>query len=133
MSKYPRLTEMGVSNPEQIEKFSVNSMNYIDYLRITYDRPKGSLLPVRRTYEFPRIRKYSKAGSAKGEDQIVMESDSALRDAVLELRQICGARASKQNTVASIREELRRLDEEFTMRRNNLETLIDNLDDSQAT
>ena len=39
---------MGVTNPEQIAKFSVNSVDYTDFLGIVYDRPKGSLLPGER-------------------------------------------------------------------------------------
>ena len=130
MKTYPRLTEMGVANPEQIAKFAVNSINYIDYLRITYDRPKGSLLPVRRTYEFPRIPNKSAADSGKGETEVLMESNPALRDALKELQEICGTRANKQDTVAEMLDELRRLEEEVDMRRENLQALIDKLQKS---
>ena len=49
MKSYPRLSEMGVLHPLQISGYSVNSIDYIDVLRITYDRPKGSKLPGART------------------------------------------------------------------------------------
>ncbi len=51
MKSYPRLSEMGVRHPLQISSYSVNSIDYIDVLRITYDRPKGSKLPGARTYQ----------------------------------------------------------------------------------
>ncbi|MDJ0927481.1 MAG: DUF3461 family protein [Gammaproteobacteria bacterium] len=130
MKTYPRLSEMGVVNPEQIAKFSINSINYIDYLRLTYARPKGSLLPVRRTYEFPRVPKKPSGESAKGDAEVVMESNPALRDALQELQEIVGAKAAKHDTVAEMRDELRRLEEEFATRSENLQTLIDKLEKS---
>ena len=53
--KYPTLTEMGVESHSQINKYYVTSINYVDILRIAYDRPEGSLLPDTRSYKFPRV------------------------------------------------------------------------------
>ena len=48
MSNYPRLSEMGIQNPEQIEKFAIYTVGHTDILRVIYNRKKGSLLPVSR-------------------------------------------------------------------------------------
>ena len=48
MSKYRRLSEMGINNPHEIEKFAIYTVGHTDVLQITYDRKKGSLLPVSR-------------------------------------------------------------------------------------
>ncbi len=61
MNNYPRLLKMGIQHPEQIKSYSVSSLNQIDYLLISYDRPQGSLLPISRTYEFPRVAPKSSA------------------------------------------------------------------------
>ena len=53
MSNYPKLTEMGIQHPEEIEKFAVYTVGNTDILQVTYDRKKGSLLPVIRRYKFP--------------------------------------------------------------------------------
>ena len=43
---YPTLTEMGINNPGEIERFSLNTIDNIDIIRIVYKRKKGSLLPA---------------------------------------------------------------------------------------
>ena len=128
MKVYPRLSEMGVANPQQIAKFSVNSIDYTDYLRITYERPKGSLLPMSRTFKFPRIAKPLEANSNTSADEVVMETNPALRDALTELREIVGVKEEVQSTVAAILDELRQLEEDFAAHGANLQALIASLE-----
>ena len=35
---YPTLTEMGINNPGEIQRFSLNTINNTDILRIVYKR-----------------------------------------------------------------------------------------------
>ena len=118
MSDYPKLTEMGVLHPEQIDRYMVNSISNLDVLRIIYKRRKGSLLPVSRTYEFSRVQR--EFTDRKGESQSVMETDPALRAAVTELKQLLQATEDKRSLAESIDEELRQLEEEFAMRCESL-------------
>ena len=122
MSDYPQLTEMGVLHPEQIDRFMVNSILNLDVLRIIYQRRKGSLLPVSKTFEFPRVQK-TVAGS-KGESQTVMETDPELRAAVTELKKLLDAREDKRSLAESIEEELRQLEEEIAMRCESIRELV---------
>ena len=114
MSDYPKLTEMGVLHPEQIDRYMVNSISNLDVLRVIYKRRKGSLLPVSRTYEFSRVQR--EFTDRKGESQSVMETDPGLRAAVTELKQLLQATEDKRSLAESIDEELRQLEEEFAMR-----------------
>ena len=125
MNRYPRLAEMGVVHPEHIERFSVSSIDYVDALRITYIRPKGSLLPVSRAYKFPRIQK-SVAGKG-GKDEVVMASDPALGEALDELRAIIGARQGADGIAAAIVEELSLLEHDIAMRSAYIKELADKL------
>ena len=118
MSDYPKLTEMGVLHPEQIDRYMVNSISNLDVLRIIYKRRKGSLLPVSRTYEFSRVQR--EFTDRKGESQSVMETDPGLRAAVTELKQLLQATEDKRSLAESIDEELRQLEEEFAMRCESL-------------
>ena len=111
MSNNSRLADMGVLHPKQIARYSVNSVGYVDYLRIIYDRPKGSLLPKTRNYEFPRVQKTVAAGSASKSGEVVMESSPELREALEELKQIVSAKAQTEDTVEEMLDELRRLEE----------------------
>ena len=125
MSDYPRLKEMGVTHPKQIVHFSVSSIDYNDFLRIVYNRPKGSLLPVGRSYRFPRVQKTLDSG----DDKVVMESSPAFREALAELEALMGARQDKQDVAAAMLDELRQLEEDFSMRIECLESLIGKLKD----
>ncbi len=57
MPTYPTLTEMGINNPGEIERFSLNTVNNTDILRIVYKRKKGSLLPASKRFRFGRATK----------------------------------------------------------------------------
>ena len=125
MSNYPRLAEMGVLHTDHIAGYTVNSLGYIDFLRIDYDRPKGSILPVRRTYEFPRSQKST--DSASGES-VVMESSAELKEALGELKSIVGERESQRGVATCIRDEIQRLEEEMSARAARIRELVAKLD-----
>ncbi len=124
MSDYPRLTEMGVVSFDHIAGYTVNSLGYTDFLRIDYDRPKDSFLPVRRTYEFPRVQKKAPAGK----EADVMESSAALREAVAELKTLVTARESKKGLAACILEEVQRLEDETAAHAARIRELVGKLD-----
>ena len=88
MSDYPKLTEMGVRHPLEIEKFAVHSAAQTDILQITYNRKKGSLLPVSRRYKFPRIKKSVVVDSGTRQTETMYESAPALRQALRELERL---------------------------------------------
>ena len=115
---------MGVTHCDHIARFSVNSIDYTDHLRIVYDRPHGSLLPVSRTYHFPRIQK-SLEGGGTSPGEVVMESDPALREALEELRALLAARESKQDVAAEMLAELQWLEEELCVFREHVKGLIE--------
>ncbi len=124
MSNYPRLAEMGVLSFDHIAGFTVNSLGYTDFLRIDYDRPKDSFLPVRRTYEFPRVQKKAPSGG----EADVMESSETLREAIAELKTLVTARENKKGTTACILEEIQRLEDETAAHAARIRELVAKLD-----
>ncbi len=115
---------MGVLHPEQIDSFSINSIGYTDVLRIVYDRPKSSILPMTRTYKFPRIQKTVQSASGAGEAAAVMESNPAFRVAIEELKSILDAKGNAQNIAGEILEELRLLEEDISLRSEYIKELV---------
>jgi hypothetical protein len=116
MKDYPRLAEMGVLHPSQIVHFSVNSIDQIDVLRIVYKRPKGSILPMARTYRFPRVQTSGTSSGAAGGSTPVMGSDPVLREAVAELEKLMEARTTAEDVVGTIKDELVLLEEDVSLR-----------------
>ncbi|MEM9335710.1 MAG: DUF3461 family protein [Pseudomonadota bacterium] len=127
MSKFPRLAEMGVLHPAQIARFSINSVDYVDYLRIIYDRPKGSLLPKIRNYEFPRVQK----SLGPGGETAVMESSLELKEALEELRDVVNAKAQADDTASEMLDELKRLEETVAHHSACLRALAEKIREAQ--
>lgn len=57
---FPRLREMGVTSPDQIVGYDlIQTEPTEDMLRLKYQRPHGSFLPVTRVYRFARTSRPS--------------------------------------------------------------------------
>jgi hypothetical protein len=125
MTDYPRLTEMGVLHPQQIADFSINALEQTDYLRIVYDRPKGSLLATSRSYKFPREQKEVESGDDSATTQYVMQSSTEFREAVAELRVLLGGKEDKKELATTMLDQLHQLEEEFGMHTEALKALIE--------
>ncbi|MDJ0941556.1 MAG: DUF3461 family protein [Woeseiaceae bacterium] len=128
--KYPTLTEMGVESHSQINKYYVTSINYVDILRIAYDRPEGSLLPDTRSYKFPRV-----AGKAKDEqskETTAPRMHPKLRDAIGELDKIISAHSSKETIAAEILAEIALLEEDIAFHNEAIKTLVRKIPDIEC-
>lgn len=124
MNDYPQLREMGILHPGEIEKFFVNSVSRNDVLRIVYARSRGSLLPVSRTYKFPRIQTSPNAGEGIKQTGSVLETDPRLRLALDELRALLDDKGRAQDTKETIFEELEALQEEVAVRLERMKKLV---------
>jgi len=127
MNNYPKLTEMGVQHPDEIEKFAVYTVGHTDVLRIIYDRKKGSLLPVSWRYKFPQVKKSVIVDSGTRQTETLFESTPAFRAALHELEQLKLAREQGQDLAAMIREEFQYLEEDIALRSQYIKKLLDKL------
>jgi hypothetical protein len=127
MSDFPRLTEMGIQHPQEIEKFAVYTVGNTDILRIIYDRKPGSLLPVSRRYKFPQIKKSVLVDSGTRQTEIVYESVPPFREALSELEKLKSEREKGLDLKAMIKEEMRNLEEDIALRSQYINSLIDKL------
>ena len=118
---------MGVLHPQQIVRFSVNSIDYTDFLRIVYERPTGSLLPVGRTYRFPRVQKTAESGAENTGPEVVMASSPALLEVLEELQELVAARDSKLDIAAAMLDELRGLEEDIASHSESLRKLANRI------
>ena len=116
---YETLRSMGVESPLQIDRYYITSINFIDVLRIVYDRPKDSFLPSSRVYKFPRVTE--KAASSSAEP--VPKTHPTLMAAVEELKKILAAKTSKATIAAEILSELELLEEDIAIRSECLKVL----------
>jgi hypothetical protein len=127
MHEYPRLKEMGIQHPEQIDGYTISSVDYVDHLWITYKRPQGSILPTSRAYRFPRLQKSLPAGKDKAQAKVVLETDKVFREAVAELRDLMAARSQQQTAAEELLSAIDALEEDITARTAALKALAKKL------
>ncbi len=127
MSDHPRLTEMGIQHPQEIEKFAVYTVGNTDILHIIYDRKKGSLLPVSRRYKFAQVKKSVLVDSGTRQTETLFESTPAFREALHELEQLKLKREKGLDLGQMIREELQHLEEDIALRTQYIKSLVDKL------
>lgn len=127
MADYPKLTEMGIRNPQEIEKYAIYTVGHTDILRVVYDRKKGSLLPVSHRYKFPQISKSVVVDSGTRQTEMIYESQPAFREALAELEQLRLKREQGQDLVKLIREEFQLLQEDIALRTQYIDNLLDKL------
>jgi hypothetical protein len=127
MSKYPKLTEMGVQHPDEIEKFAVYTIGNTDVLRIIYDRKKGSILPVSRRYKFPQVKESVLVDSGTRQMETLYKSTPAFREALHELEQLKSIREQGQDWASMIRDEIKLLEEDIALRTQYIQSLVDKL------
>lgn len=125
-NKYPKLAEMGVANPDQIDRFSLQPSGDKDVLRIVYKREKGSLLPGSKKFKFRRM---DRMVLREGKNENISEVSPLLSKVLLELQQLVTTKHTHSEQLAIIKDEMQRLEEEVSTRMSHLRSLINKLDD----
>ena len=128
MKDYPALEEIGISTPEKIERFSLQTVRNIDILRIVYKRKKGSLLHTSKKFRFGRAEKMVVTDSGTHETAVVHEISPFVIKLTDELRSIVKARQSQSAQKEIIMDEIRRLEEDSRSRIAYIKTLVSELD-----
>lgn len=128
-TKYPALADMGISNPNQIDRYSLQASGDQDILRVIYKREKGSLLPGSKKFKFPRNIRFIEQDAGNKKSETITEVSPALSRAVTELHQIVNLKRSRSEQKEIINDEIQRLEEEISTRVSHLKALINALDD----
>ena len=125
----PALSEMGVRNPEQINGYSVVRVaDDMDVLKINYKRPKNSLLPKRRRYEFRRVSKPMPGSELRGSEAIRYDISPILGRAITELDAILADSKRTSATKQELKDELKEFGVEMNERIAHLSEMIEALD-----
>ncbi len=125
----PSLTEMGVLNPGQINAYSVVHVTEdMDVLKINYQRPKNSILPNRRRYEFRRVSKPMPGSELRGNQAIRYDISPILARAIAELDTLLANDKQKSATKKNLQTEIKELGVELNERIAHLSKMIDALD-----
>jgi len=124
MKKYTNLIEMGVVNPKQIARFTVHEANNTDVLRVIYSRKKGSILPVSKTFKFPRIQRSVLVDGGTRQTQVIFESAPVFANALIELDEIIEKNNNVEQLNQILEDEILQLEAEMTSRIDYIKMLI---------
>lgn len=128
-TKYPNLQQMGVQNPDQINSYTVSHIAPdTDILKIKYQRPKGSFLPVTRSYHIGRTPHSHIVDSGSGTLKEFYEISPVLSNAILELDNIVKTNVTYAELKQQILADLDRIQLEVTAELNTLRALVNKLD-----
>lgn len=129
MSEYSTLSSMGVQNPMQIIGYTLTQPRPdMDILRVRYERPKGSFLPVVRSYTFGRSQRTQVSDGAMNQSELVFEISPVLSKAILELDSIVRSKQDRSELKLQILGEIARVQEEFNAELNALKQLVERLE-----
>ena len=119
---------MGIFDPEEINRYSVQTIDEVDLLRIVYTRKKGSLLAASKRFRFPRTEKMALGDGQGRETQMYTEVSPELNKAMVELDKIVRGKRERSHQLELIKEEVKRLSEETQSRIAYINSLIEDLD-----
>ncbi len=124
MASYPALTEMGITNVEDIERYSLQTNNNIDVLRIVYKRKKGELLHSSKKFRFGRAQKMVVTDAGQNKTAVVHEISPFVIKVTDELRSLVRTKHTRDEQMDIINDELKRLAEETNTRIAYIKTLV---------
>jgi len=105
------LKDLGITNPEQIDRYSLQTIGKIDILRVVYKRKKGSFLPDSKKFRFERREVM---GATEG--SIDYEVAPVVRQVMEELDPIIKSKHDQNRNLELLQEEIARLEEEHLHR-----------------
>ena len=124
MGSYPALHEMGIHNTEDIERYSLQTNNNVDVLRIVFKRKKGDLLQSSKKYRFGRSEKMVVTDAGQNRTERVYEISPFVIKVTNELRELTRTKHTREEQLAIIIDEMNRLEEEVNTRIAYLRTLV---------
>jgi len=124
MASYPALTEMGITNFEDIQRYSLQTNNNVDVLRIIYKRKKGELLHSSKKFRFGRAQKMVITDAGQNKTAVVHEISPFVIKVTDELRRLVNTKHTRDEQMEIINEELKRLAEETSTRIAYIKALV---------
>jgi hypothetical protein len=125
MKKNITLTEMGVDNPNDIARYTIYTVHDADVLRIIYSRKQGSLLPVSKTFKFPRIKKSVLVDSGTRQTQVLFERNPSFENALTEIEEILENQKNHEALNQVLADEILQLEAEMTSRIDYIKLLVE--------
>tara|TARA_R110000737_G_scaffold339139_1_gene360789 strand:- start:45 stop:428 length:384 start_codon:yes stop_codon:yes gene_type:complete len=127
MTKYPKLTEMGITSFDSIKKYTLRQEGEFDILKVYYKREKGSFLPRSKKFSFGRATRTVMIDSGRQLWQEVSEVSPILLSALTELHKIAKEEKIVVDTKEEIIKSIAHLDRIVSEKMDEIQALVNKL------
>ncbi|MFP1722245.1 DUF3461 family protein [Lonsdalea quercina] len=124
---YDNLKSLGISNPEDIDRYSLRQEASNDILKIYFRKDKGEFFAKSVKFKYPRQRKTIAADNAGQGFREINEISPNLRYVVDELDQICQREQIEVDLKRKILADLRHLESVVTNKISEIESDLEKL------
>ncbi|XWR70276.1 hypothetical protein AHYW_003358 [Providencia manganoxydans] len=107
---YDNLKSLGISNPQDIDRYTLRQEANNDILKIYFRKDKGEFFAKSVKFKYPRQRKTVAAADGSNNFKEINEINSNLRYAIEELDQICQTVSTDIDLKHKILDDLRHLE-----------------------
>ena len=124
---YDNLKSLGITNPEEIDRYSLRQEANNDILKIYFQKDKGEFFAKSVKFKYPRQRKTVVADGVGQGYKEVQEISPNLRYVIDELDQICQRDRSEVDLKRKILDDLRHLESVVTNKISEIEADLEKL------
>ncbi|ACS86760.1 DUF3461 family protein [Musicola paradisiaca] len=124
---YDNLKSLGITNPEDIDRYSLRQEASNDILKIYFRKDKGEFFAKSVKFKYPRQRKTIAADSNGQGYKEIDEISPNLRYVVDELDQLCQRDQAEVDLKRKILADLRHLENVVTNKINEIESDLEKL------
>ncbi|AXW87130.1 hypothetical protein AU509_04465 [Lonsdalea britannica] len=124
---YDNLKSLGISNPEDIDRYSLRQEASNDILKIYFRKDKGEFFAKSVKFKYPRQRKTIAADNTGQGFREINEISPNLRYVVDELDQICQREQIEVDLKRKILADLRHLESVVTNKISEIESDLEKL------
>ena len=129
---YDNLKSLGITNPEEIDRYSLRQEANNDILKIYFQKDKGEFFAKSVKFKYPRQRKTVVADGIGQGYKEVQEISPNLRYVIDELDQICQRDRSEVDLKRKILDDLRHLESVVTNKISEIEADLEKLTRKEA-
>lgn len=124
---FENLKAIGITDTDNIEKYTLRSEGYYDILKVYYKRGKGDIFARSEKFKYPRQQKRVKVNSHTGEYANTTEIAPTLRYVIEELDSIANREVKEVDLKKKILGDLRHLEKVVQSKIEEIEADLEKL------
>lgn len=126
-AKFPTLTEMGIDEPKDIERYTSRIEGDVDILKIYFHRHQGDWMAKSKKFKFKRMHKNMRVNEGRVPYIATTESSPYFLRAMAELDQLVSVEKTTQTRKAQLLDDIEHLEKVVARKIEDIRRQIDEL------